>query len=455
MHFPSHPLGRFAWYVHPARAVGLVAGGGVLYAVIPACPEDSQAGAGEDAYDVGLALVAGLGSDVGLGGPVADVSVVVGGERDSQLALRLVAYWRAPVWGLPGVRVTAATLASANCSQAWVRARIGVSSRRLWDTVTVPVGDMETSSGAGAGGGAAMAARMAFFSLRMVVRQPLDLDAPAWSDGLLASCKALAGVGHQPFDQLAALLLAGVPVSPAPRLEPSDGQLGVRNSYLVAIKDVRGNVTDQVGEYGLASRRRGIEQSGELVEGGDPGLEVIDPSPDERLQAKRGLAGRLRAGLGVHWNHWVTRGQQLAHYQAAVGRHRHRHVGRVAGTRQPREYPEEFLFAVPELPPVEAGTAVVHDRHVGSLGRSVPACENERLTPMSRAEHLLGGEGVSRKISNRSSTARVPDADQTASARQGRRNAWSSCFQSPCACAHRGREVATLYTRAAKGMVSS
>ncbi|KOU47220.1 hypothetical protein ADK54_13460 [Streptomyces sp. WM6378] len=73
---------------------------------------------------------------------------------------------------------------------------------------------------------------------------------------------------------------------------------------------------------------------------------------------------------------------------------------------------------------------------------------------MSFAEHLLGSEDVCRELTNRPSKGRVPEADQTASGPAGpaelmmavERLAW-------LAVPHRDREVTTLSTRAAEGMV--
>src|SRR6266849_1474926 len=61
---------------------GLVADRVVAGAVSPAGPDHPQPGASEDAYRVGMALVAGTGVVVDLRGPGAGVAAVVGERGD-------------------------------------------------------------------------------------------------------------------------------------------------------------------------------------------------------------------------------------------------------------------------------------------------------------------------------------------------------------------------------------
>ena len=257
----------------------------------------------------------------------------------------------------------------------------------------------------------------------------------------------------------------------------------------VPLQEGHGDVAVQIGEDRLAAGPVLVQQRGELVDGGDLGLDVVGPLAGEGLQVEGGLLGWLQprqqvavgaqvvgelhavAGVGlglggapagphgvegvrVDRHDRVPGGRQPVHGQAPGGLDGNGQIGRVAVLAQPREGLGEPFLGVGQFPPVDPLTGLVHDRHVMGLGRPVPSDEHARRTPVLREEHLPGGEVVCRELINRPPAGRVPEADQTASARRGWRNSrWPSNGSRQWPCTHRDREVTTLLVRAAEGMI--
>jgi len=92
---------------------------------------------------------------------------------------------------------------------------------------------------------------------------------------------------------------------------------------------------------------------------------------------------------------------------------------------------------------------------LGDFGQEYPIARGSaplvvRRPPGPEQEDLPGGEAVSRKHINRPSVGRVPEADQTTSARQCRRNSCRPTTALPTRpCTFQDREATTLLVRAA------
>ncbi|MCX4586383.1 hypothetical protein OOK40_25915 [Streptomyces sp. NBC_01481] len=85
----------------------------------------------------------------------------------------------------------------------------------------------------------------------------------------------------------------------APGFQTSGGELGGGGRGGVTLQEGQGDVAVEFVEDGLAAGPVGVQQCGELVDGGDFGLDVVGALPGERLQVEGGLVGGLQAGQEV------------------------------------------------------------------------------------------------------------------------------------------------------------
>ncbi|MQY17568.1 hypothetical protein NRB20_06320 [Nocardia sp. RB20] len=167
------------------------------------------------------------------------------------------------------------------------------------------------------------------------------------------------------------------------------------------------------------------------------------------------LAGPVRfvgrCGRAVRDDHRRCRGVSSAPHRPCADASE---SGGVAVAGQLGQCPDDAVLGMWDRPPVDAGSGVIDDAHVVGSVSPVPADE-QRWSPSRSGSHLAG-EGRCRKLTDRPSIGRVPDAGPRASAGRGwRYSSWPSNGSRTRPCTHRDREVTTLPVRLRKGWCPS
>jgi hypothetical protein len=219
-----------------------------------------------------------------------------------------------------------------------------------------------------------------------------------------------------------------------------------------------------------------VEEGGQLIAGGDSGLDLIVAAADQGLEVARDLAEWLQAaqpvtigaqevgqavavagvrfgargapagtggveGVGVDGHQGVALGQQPLHDQAAGPLDGDRQPGRLAKLAQAAEDGEQAGLAVLDFGVEDDPAVAVDDGDVVALAGPVPTDVHGQTSIVARDnDDDAGAEGRSRKLIGRPSPRHVPNAGLRPSAHRGRRySCWPSTGSRrwPCLSGHR------------------